>query len=83
MTRKPDVQPRLRRVISAVFGVEESTVTPNDSPHTVAEWDSVGHLQLMLALEEEFGVRFEADEFASLGSVALLEARLEAASSSG
>lgn len=76
---KPEVARRLRAVMSAVFGLEESRIAETDSPDTVAEWDSVGHLQLMLALEEEFGVRFEAGELASLTSVGLIEARISTA----
>ena len=62
--------------MSAVFGVAESSIRDTDSPATISAWDSVGHLQLMLALEQEFGVQFEADEFATLAGVAALEQRL-------
>ena len=72
------IQDRLRNVMSAVFGVDAAMISADDSPQTVAEWDSVGHLQLMLALEEEFGVQFEADEFAALNSVERIVERLRA-----
>lgn len=67
---------KLRRVMSAVFGVSEAAIRETDSPATITAWDSVGHLQLMLALEQEFGVQFEPDEFATLASVSALETRL-------
>lgn len=76
MTTAAEAAGKLRRVMSAVFGVDEASIEQSDSPATITAWDSVGHLQLMLALEQEFGVQFEADEFATLASVAALEQRL-------
>ena len=70
------VSERVRSVMSAVLGIDASRLGAEDSPVTVAEWDSVAHLQLMLALEEEFGVQFEADELASLRTIGMIETRL-------
>ena len=71
-----DLERRIRDVVGAVFGVDPSSVRSEDSPDTIAEWDSVRHLQLIVALEEEFGVQFDADEFASLNSIAVIQERL-------
>jgi acyl carrier protein len=35
----------------------------------VAEWDSTNHVRLMVAIEAEFGIRFEVDEITSPESV--------------
>ncbi len=35
----------------------------------VGEWDSIAHVTLILATEEEFGVRFESSEIANAGDV--------------
>ncbi|HET9440596.1 MAG TPA: acyl carrier protein [Longimicrobiales bacterium] len=67
---------RLRQVMGAVFGIDASTISPDASSATIAEWDSVRHLQLMLALEEEFNVQFETDELVSLRTLPLIEQRL-------
>lgn len=73
-----DVGQRVRHVMGAVFGIAVSTLGADASSATVAEWDSVRHLQLMLALEEEFHLQFEMDELVSLRSLALIEERLRA-----
>jgi acyl carrier protein len=67
---------RLRAVIASLFPVEAATLKDIDSPKTIAEWDSVAHLQLMLALEAEFGVQFSPDEMAELTTVGAIRARL-------
>jgi acyl carrier protein len=75
-----DLGQRLREVMGAVFGIDPTTIAGDASSATIAEWDSVRHLQLMLALEEEFNVQFEADELVSLRSVQLIDQRLRAQS---
>lgn len=64
--------------MSAVFGLDPSAIEQDASSATIAEWDSVRHLQLMLALEEEFDIQFDTDELVSLRTVPLIEARLRA-----
>jgi acyl carrier protein len=67
--------------MGAVFGIDPSVINADASSATIAEWDSVRHLQLMLALEEEFSVQFEADELVGLRSLALIDERLRASAS--
>ena len=75
-----DLGQRLREVMSAVFGIDPTVIAGDASSATIAEWDSVRHLQLMLALEEEFNVQFDADELVSLRTVPLIIQRLRAQS---
>ena len=42
---------KVRQAVSDVFGVELSSITPDSSPQTVEAWDSMGHLNLVLALD--------------------------------
>ncbi len=34
----------------------------------IAEWDSVGHMQLMAALEESFGIELDVDDIIDFSS---------------
>ena len=70
------MDPRLRDVVAAVLGVDGSAITDTDSPRTIPQWDSVTHLQLLLALESEFGVQFSPDEMAQLSTIGLIRQRL-------
>jgi acyl carrier protein len=71
---------RFRAVIEAVLGVDGNAVTDADSARTIPQWDSVMHLQLLLALESEFGVQFSPDEMAGLSTIGLIRERVEALS---
>ena len=50
---------------------------PESSPETVPNWDSLQHLNLVLALEQEFQVQFTPEEIEQLLSVALVAALLD------
>ena len=52
----------VRRVVGDVLGVDPSALGPDASPETVPGWDSVQHLSLIIALEQEFSVRFAPEE---------------------
>jgi acyl carrier protein len=72
---------RLRKVLADVLGVDPSKLTDNDSPTTIPTWDSVGHIQLMLAIEAEFGVTFSPDLLATLTSVGAIRRHLDGVTS--
>jgi acyl carrier protein len=60
---------RVYGVITDVFGVPPEQLGPATVREDIAEWDSLGHLNLMLALEEAFNVSFTVEEMADLTSV--------------
>jgi acyl carrier protein len=67
---------RVRKVMAATFGVPESSIPANASPDNVTNWDSVRHMSLILALEEEFGVRFDEEQMAELVTFDLIRTAL-------
>ena len=50
---------RVRQIASDILRAE---VTAESSPETIATWDSVQHLNLMLAVEEEYAFQFLPEE---------------------
>ena len=74
---KDRVLPRLRSVIADVLGVPVEQVTAEAAVGQLEAWDSFGHLQVVLALESEFGVQFDPQKIPELTSVAKLQAFLE------
>jgi acyl carrier protein len=56
-------------VLSSILNVGRESLTPQSSRDTLEEWDSVKHMYVMLALEEEFRIEFTDDEIANLASV--------------
>lgn len=65
-------QGKLRAVISAVLNVDIGSIGPDSSRDTIESWDSLRHLNLILALEEEFGVILPDEDGANATSYQLL-----------
>ena len=49
------------------FGVAEDQL-PGIASQSITEWDSVGHMQLIAALEEAFDIMFETDDIIDFSS---------------
>ena len=50
---------KLRLVLSGLLGVPSDSIGDETSKETVDAWDSVKHLNIVLTLEEHFGVSFD------------------------
>ena len=59
----------LEEVIADALGIPAASVTDELGYGTIPEWDSLRHVELMLALEEHWGVRIDADLVLDLTSV--------------
>ena len=50
------------------FEIEASDLTDSLEYQSIKEWDSVGHMALMAALEDEFDIMLEMDDIVDFGS---------------
>ncbi len=53
-------------------------VAQDASPESIEEWDSIAHLNIVMALEGAFGVTFDPDEIPELVSPTIIAQRVEA-----
>lgn len=60
---------RFLSAVSSALGVDVSSLSINLSKDDISEWDSLGHLKLLLGLEEEFGIQFSMEEAGTLSSL--------------
>ena len=71
---------QVRQVVSDVFVVPMEQVGETSSPDTIAAWDSMQHLNLVLAVEERFQLQFTPEEMEQMRNVreivALVESRM-------
>lgn len=56
------VSSRLASVFTDVLGVSLDRIHQDLGPVDLERWDSVGHVVLVTAIEEEFSIHFEEDE---------------------
>ena len=62
----------LKRVIATILNVDIDSIGPDSSMDTIEAWDSLRHMNLILALEDEFAVSIPDEEAANATSYALL-----------
>ena len=68
---------RVRVIMAEIFQVSENKIPPDLEQEDLENWDSLQHLNLMLALEQEFGVTLDVDDLATLTSVPAILKYLE------
>jgi acyl carrier protein len=69
---------QVRGIAADVLQVKPKSLSAESSPESVDSWDSVQHLNLVLALEEQFGLQFdpeEMDAMKTIGTIAELVAK--------
>jgi len=57
------------RIVSNLMRVPLDQINKSSSPTTIQYWDSLQHLNLVLSLEEAFGLQFSPEETVQLLNV--------------
>jgi len=60
------------KILSQIMEVPVDHLNEDSSPDTVEKWDSLKHMNLILALEEEFEIQFKDEEIVEMLSVGLI-----------
>ncbi len=68
---------KLKQIIASVFKVDASTINSETSPDTIENWDSLNHLNLVLALEEGFDVNFTEQQTVEILNYELIKISLQ------
>jgi acyl carrier protein len=64
-----DILTELNTVFRQVFDDNSLTVTRSTTANDIDEWDSLTHMNLVVAVELKFGVKFALGELQSLKNV--------------
>lgn len=62
------MEQRLKKVFSESLGIDKNQVDDGLEYNTIQEWDSVGHMSLIAAIEEEFDIMIETDDIIDMSS---------------
>ncbi len=69
---------QIQAILAEAIQVPIESISPNLAFGDLPEWDSLGHMEVMMLLEERFGVEVSADTIAALISIPEIYAHLEA-----
>lgn len=62
----------IKKIMSIVFDEDIVNISDDAEPLKIDQWDSINHLQLIVALEEEFEIKFSDDELTELLNLPLI-----------
>lgn len=60
---------RLNEVFRDVFDDEEITVNEETTAEDIEDWDSLEHINLLAAVEQEFGIKFNMGQVVTMKNV--------------
>ena len=56
------IKERCSEVMAEIMEVDVASINVNTNPDTLEQWDSLTHVQLVIGLEKEFGVKISPEE---------------------
>lgn len=69
---------QLQEIMATTLELPRESIGEDATMDGIEEWDSLGHVHIMVALEQAFDLYLEVEDFAELDSVAAILAFLEA-----
>lgn len=71
------VMERLKVVFARVFEVSVANLSDDTSPADIPAWDSMNHVNLISALEDEFDITFKSYDIQDLETIGKICAYIE------
>lgn len=69
---KEEIRTRVKIVLTKVLKIDIETITDDISQMELSDWDSVRHMNVILALENEFDIEFDDAELPKLTSLFII-----------
>jgi len=67
---------KLLGIFTSTLGIPASEMVDDLSTANTAAWDSVAHLNLVLSIEQEFGLQFSPEDFMRMQSLGAIRSLL-------
>jgi acyl carrier protein len=67
-----EITQQIFTIVSQVMNVPLEVINLDSSPDTIDTWDSLKQMNLILALEDEFGVQFNDQQILEMQNVNLI-----------
>jgi acyl carrier protein len=60
------MESKLNKIFSDVFLIDINSINESISQDSLSQWDSIGHLNLITSIEEEFSIIFSEQEITDM-----------------
>ena len=71
------METKVRRIMADILGLDAAQIGNHTSMDNTVSWDSLAHISLMTAIEEEFEISLDIDEIESMRSMEHIRTVLE------
>ena len=75
VSMNPDTFHQIREIAADILSIDAENLTADSAPETLDAWDSVQHLNLILAVEQRFDLEFDPEEIdmmKTIGAIACM-----------
>ena len=73
MKGEATMEQKLKQIMSNIFETEEDEITNESSIDSIEKWDSLKHINLIIAIEEQFGISIDEDEMIEMTNFAKIK----------
>lgn len=67
---------RIKKTMSITFEIPVEEITEESTVHSISKWDSLNHMKLVIALEDEFKLKFDQEEMLTLINFRIISATI-------
>ena len=60
---------KIIKIFEDILNIEDGKINLNSTPQDIKEWDSVATINIIIAIEEEFGIKFKLKDLQDIKSV--------------
>ena len=76
---KPDIE-LFVSIVGKVFKNYKNQISINSSPNDIEDWDSIGHLNLVLEIEKSYNIKIDFEESIMISDLSNLYELIESKS---
>lgn len=69
MMTKNEIFDKVKKIFKDVFDDEDLQITESTNSEDIEDWDSLEHINLIVAMEKTFNVKFNINEVSTLKDV--------------
>ena len=71
------IEERIKQIMSVVLDVDKYLIKEDSSTDSIENWDSMNHMNLIVALEEEFECEFDEEDIEDMINFSIIKNKIE------
>ena len=60
------MEEKIKKIMASLFNINENEISEKTAFNSVKKWDSLKHMELIIALEKEFKIKFDSHEIPTM-----------------